>query len=158
MGAPRFPAHPAGMQNRAAVSLFDLIITLAVLSVIGVAAVPGWLRGRDAYAVRAARDATAGMVERARSLATARGSARLWVDPAMAEVTLEVAGAPASDPLGLGQTFGVQLTVDGRSAGRVALDFNAVGLGVVANRTLRFRRGREEAGLTLSIYGRARRW
>jgi len=147
------------MRNRPGVSLFDLIITLAVLAVLGVMATPGLVRARDAYAVRASRDATAALIERARSLATSRGTARLVVDPATAELRLESpAGAQAHDPMAIGHLFGVRLTVDGRSSGSVALDFNAMGLGVVANRTLRFRRGREEAGLSLSIYGRPRRW
>jgi type II secretory pathway pseudopilin PulG len=147
------------MQNRSGLSLFDVIITLAVLAVLAVMATPGWVRARDAYAVRAARDAAAAVVERARSLATSRGSARLVVDPAAAELQLEApAGTRAASPVSIGHAFGVHVTVDGRSSGAVALDFNVMGLGVVANRTLRFRRGREEAGLTLSIYGRARRW
>jgi hypothetical protein len=147
------------MHNRPAFSVFDLLVVLALLSVIASVTAPRLVNARNAYAARAARDAAAAWVERARSLASSRGTARLIVDPAVGELRLEApAGVVVRIPLAVESAFGVQLSVDGTRSGAVELDFNAMGLGVLANRTLRFRRGDEEARLSLSTYGRARRW
>ena len=143
--------------NRNGSSLTDLIITLALLAIVLAIAAPRLQNARDAYATRAARDAAAAVVERARVLAAARGTARLIVEPTAGTLALESpVGAPARTTLAIHDAFGVALTVDGQ-AGRVVLDFNALGLGVLANRTLRFRRGSAESVLTLSTHGRGRR-
>jgi hypothetical protein len=147
------------MRNRSAFSVLDLLVVLALLSVIASVTVPRLVNARNAYAARAARDAAAAWVERARSLASSRGTARLTVDIAQGELRMEApVGVTVGMPLAVQSAFGVRMSVDGTSSGTVHLDFNAVGLGVLANRTLRFRRGDEEARLSLSTYGRARRW
>ena len=149
----------APMRNRSAFSVFDLVIVLALLSVIASLAVPRLVSARNGYAARAARDAAAAWIERTRSLATSRGSARLIIDPATGELRIESPlGVAGPTPLAVTATFGVNLTVDGKTSGVVELDFNAMGLGALANRTLHFRRGSDEAKLTLSTYGRVRRW
>jgi Tfp pilus assembly protein FimT len=146
------------MHKRTGASLTDLIVTLALLAIVLAIAVPRLQGARNAYATRAARDAAAAIVERARVLAAARGTARLIVELSAGTLALESpVGAPARTTLRVQAAFGVTLTVDGHTAGRVLLDFNALGLGVIANRTLRFRRGGAESVLTLSMHGRGRR-
>jgi Tfp pilus assembly protein FimT len=144
---------------RPGATLPDLIITLAVLAILTAMAAPRLMRARDAYAARAARDAAAALIEQTRVQAAARGTARLVVDPQRGTLVVQSpAGGAAAAELSAGDAFGITVTVDGHSTGVVALDFNALGLGVVANRTLRFHRGAEEARLSLSTYGRVRRW
>jgi len=144
--------------NRNGSSLTDLIVTLALLAIVLAIGAPRLQGARDAYATRAARDAAAAVVERARVLAAARGTARLIVEPAAGTLALESpVGAPARATLAIHDAFGVALSVDGHTVTRVTLDFNALGLGVVANRTLRFRRGGAESVLILSMHGRGRR-
>jgi prepilin-type N-terminal cleavage/methylation domain-containing protein len=143
---------------RSGVTLPDLIITLAILAILAVIAAPRLQRAGQAMATRSARDAAAMEFERARVLALARGTARVIVDPVAAELRVESpVGFPAGPPLRLAG-FAAAVSVDGQAAGTTSLDFNAIGLGVSANRTIRFHRGQQESRLSLSVYGRVRRW
>jgi type II secretory pathway pseudopilin PulG len=162
MVTPR-QGHHHGVMNtrglRAGTSLAELVLTLAILGCAAAIAVPRLSGARDEYAVRAARDAAAALVDRARLLAQLRGSARLDVDPVLSEIRVESPiGTPAATPLRPGAEWRAALAIAGSQSGTVSLDFDAHGLGRVANRTIRFRRGDREARLTLSTYGRVRRW
>jgi type II secretory pathway pseudopilin PulG len=144
---------------RAGASLAELVLSLAILSCTAAFATPRLAGARDEYAVRAARDAAAALVDRARLLAQLRGSARLVIDPALSEIRVEAPiGNPAATPLRPGAEWGAALSVAGGRVGAITLDFDAHGLGRLVNRTLQFRRGEHEARLTLSTYGRVRRW
>jgi len=146
-------------QLRAGVSLAELVLSLAILGCAASFATPRLAGTRDEYAVRAARDAAAALVDRARLVAQLRGSARLDVDPVRSEIRFESPiGVPAATPLRTGAEWGAALTVAGGRPGTVSLDFDGHGLGRLANRTLQFRRGDRVARLTLSTYGRVRRW
>jgi type II secretory pathway pseudopilin PulG len=145
------------VRRRAGFALADLIITLAVLGIVLGMAAPrvGALRARGA--VRSARDATASAFERARSLAVARGTARVTIDATAGTIAIESPiGIAADAGLQLADTWGVEVGVGG--APTAVLDFNAIGLGVVASRTITITRGSARAGLTVSSYGRIRRW
>jgi len=144
--------------RRRGATLTDLIATLGIAGILLGMAVPRLSAARDGRAAAAARDAAAALIARARTLAVAQGTAAVIIDPAIAVVTVEApAGSPAGDPLRLGDAFGVTLSVD-QSAASVRLDFDALGTGRLVNRTIRFRRGQAEARLSLSSYGRPRRW
>jgi len=146
-------------RSRQGTTLTDLIVALAVISIILTAAAPRFGRARDAFATRAARDVAAATVEQARSLASGRGTARIVIDPSAGTLTLEApTGVRAAPPLSLADGFGVRLSVDGHAGGPVVLDYNALGLGIIASRTIRFQRGGIEAGISVSTYGRVRRW
>jgi len=146
-------------RRRAGTSLAELVLSLAILSCAAAFATPRLVGARDEYAVRAARDAAAALVDRARLLAQLRGSARLQIDPARSEIRVEAPiGSPVASPLRSATEWGAVISVAGSRPGMVSLDFDAHGLGRLANRTLRFRRGGREARLTLSTYGRVRRW
>jgi type II secretory pathway pseudopilin PulG len=147
------------LRLRAGASLAELILSLAILTCAAAFATPRLAGARDEYAVRAARDAAAALVDRARLLAQLRGSARLSIDPVASEIRVEAPiGSATASPLRPGAEWGAALSVSGSRPGTVALDFDAHGLGRLANRTLQFRRGGREARLTLSTYGRVRRW
>jgi len=162
MVVPRRRGQRRGMtmpdSRRAAVALPDLLITLAILAILAVVAAPRLRRASDAMAVRSARDAAAAEFERARVLAVARGHARVIVDPAGSEIRVESPGGVAVGPTLRFDVFPAAVTVDGMASGVATLDFNALGIGQSANRTIRFRRGAEESRISVSIYGRVRRW
>lgn len=140
-------------------SLLELLLVLTLLSSMAAAGVLALRRGIEVYAARAARDSMAAAAARARSLAVANGSARLVVDPSAASFWIEAPpGARAGDPVRLGDSFGVTVATEPHAGGVVVIDFDALGLGRIASRTFRLRRGSTETRLTLSSYGRPRRW
>jgi Tfp pilus assembly protein FimT len=146
------------VRRRAGFTLADLIITLSLLCIVLGIAGPrvGALRSR--VAVRSARDAAASAIEHARSLAVSRGTASVTVDPVDKTIAIESPIGTAIDPIvRLSDAWGVDVDVGG-SGKAVVLEFNAIGLGIVASRTITLRRGAAQAGLSLSAWGRVRRW
>ncbi|MGH7507661.1 MAG: pilus assembly FimT family protein [Longimicrobiales bacterium] len=140
-------------------TLPELILALLILSVITAGGVLALRRGLEQYGVRAARDSMASAVAKARTLALAHGGARLVVDPAIAAVWIEApVGSRVGDALRLGDVFGVSVAADQNTGGPIVVEFDALGFGRIASRTFRLRRGSAEARLTLSSYGRPRRW
>jgi prepilin-type N-terminal cleavage/methylation domain-containing protein len=140
-------------------TLLELLVTVLILSVIAAIGALALRRGLEVYAARAARDSMAAAVGQARSLAQAKGAARLVVDPGAASLWIEAPpGSRTGSALQLGDVFGVTVAADQHTSGVVVLEFDAHGLGRVASRTFRIRRGSTEARLTLSSYGRPRRW
>lgn len=145
--------RPSGM------SLVELVVVLTILSVIAAAGALALRRGLDVYAARGARDSMSSAVARTRALALANGTALLVVDPAAAALWIEAPpGVRAGERLRLGDVFGVTLTADHHDAGPITLEFDGLGFGRIANHTFRIRRGSTEMRLTLSSYGRPRRW
>jgi type II secretory pathway pseudopilin PulG len=145
-------------RTRSGTTLVELLVLLFVVGLLAALTVPATLRAREAAAVRSARDATANVIARARMQALARGSARVWVDLRAAVVRMESPiGSTTGEPLRLSGSA-VTVVVDRATSPSVAIDFDGLGMGRLANRTLRFQRGSAEARLTLSSYGRPRRW
>lgn len=146
------------VRRRAGITLADLIIAIAFVGIVLTIAAPRivWLRSQGS--VRSARDAAAAAIERGRSLAVSRGSARVRVEPGAGTLAIEApVGVGAGPVLRLKEGWGVTLGVGG-SAAPAVIDFNAMGLGVVASRTITFTRGGATAGLAISSFGRVRRW
>lgn len=165
MVLPRTTVHRDGMRRetsarrRTGSSLLELLVTLLLITLLVTGAATALRRGIETYAARAARDSMAALVARTRALALSNAGARLVVDPASATAWVEApVGSPAGEPLRLGDIFQVTLTVDQHTGGLVSIDFDALAIGRVASRTFRVRRGEAEARLTLSSYGRPRRW
>ncbi|MBW3553408.1 MAG: hypothetical protein KY466_07860 [Gemmatimonadetes bacterium] len=143
------------MRNRAGTSFLELIVVLALLGLLlGIAAPPA-LRWRDVLAVRAARDELAAGVATARATATAAGGAALILDVSAGVFWITTADGKAGLVTDVASRYGVR--IEGAD-GLVEIRYDAVGIGRLSNRTLRFRRGRAEAGLVVSAYGRVRRW
>ncbi|MGH7575917.1 MAG: prepilin-type N-terminal cleavage/methylation domain-containing protein [Longimicrobiales bacterium] len=148
-------------RRRPGVSLVELVVVLTILSVISAAGALALRRGLEVYGTRGARDSMASAVARARSLALANGAALLVVDPVAASLWIEAPpGVRSGEPLRLGDVFGVTVSADHHDAGDgpITLEFDGLGFGRVASRTFRIRRGSTESRLTLSSYGRPRRW
>lgn len=144
------------MRHRAAFTLLELMIALCVLGILLGAALPPMKRSLDSVAVRAARDELAAGVRSARAAARALGGARLLLDaPAARYAVVDAAGDTLAGPVDLAERHGVAVEASG-VADTVALPFDGLGIGRVASRTIRVRRGAAVAGLTVSAYGRVR--
>jgi prepilin-type N-terminal cleavage/methylation domain-containing protein len=140
-------------------TLPELLVVLAVLAIAVSMTAPRVRSGLDVYAVRAARDATAAALAQARALAMARGSAVVVVDGAKGTVALEApAGRAVGEAVQVSALFHVDIEADDAPGATVVLRFDALGIGRFSNHTLRFHRGAFAAHLTLSSYGRPRRW
>jgi len=109
----------------------------------------------DRMAVVGARESVVGVFHRARMEAVSRGGARVVLRASTPGVELWSGGALRSVQE-LGADFAVELTLS-RYRGEVEVIFDPLGLGRIASQTLVFSRGRAEARLVVSSYGRVRR-
>lgn len=136
-------------------TLLELVVAVALAALVLGAGLPAARRSVDRMAVVGAREALVGMVVRARSEAVARGGAVLVLDAAGATARVEAAGEVV-DALDVASAFGVHLDPGG-TASEVRLAFDGLGIGRIASRTVKLRRGRAEAGIVVSSYGRVSR-
>lgn len=147
------------MRSRTGYSLLELVVVLALLSLVLGLAWPAARSAADAWAVRAARDATAALLAAVRAEAIARGGAELLVIPSMGAVLTRTAAAPEPRPgLRFDEDWGVRVVAPDFDGDTVSIRYDALGIGRVASRTLRFERGAAVAGITVAAYGRIRRW
>lgn len=145
--------------TRPGTTLLELALVLSILGVLLGLGYPLFRKGLDGLAVRGARDTLGSGVARARVAALSRGGASLMVDLGAARFWVESAtGDTIGTPTDLAARYGVRVSTTGAGTDRVALRFDGLGIGRVANRTFQLRRGSAEANLTLSAYGRPRAW
>lgn len=137
-------------------TLTETCIALTLMGVVSILAVPGARHGMDVVKVRSAREVVFGIATRTRAAAIAQGGADLVVDAGAGTASVVNAAGTVIHTTSL-TSYGVELIADGGSS-RVTIRYDARGIGRMASRTLRFRRGNVEAGLTVSAYGRVRRW
>jgi Tfp pilus assembly protein FimT len=132
-----------------------LAAALTLLSILLGWGLP-WLRtGLDRWAVLGAREALVSAISTARATALERGGSWLVVDPANTRVTWGV-GPDSLGWRGLSEGRGVRL-LDGRGVETV-VRFDDLGRGQVASRTFTLVKGGARGGVSLSSYGRVRRW
>jgi prepilin-type N-terminal cleavage/methylation domain-containing protein len=147
------------MRARRGFTLLELVVVLALLALAIGIAYPGARAASDAWAVRAARDAAASVLAGARTAAQAHRGAEVLVVVGEGRVLTRSGARPLPElRLELGRDWGVAVISPGFSGDTIVVRYDALGLGRIANRTLRFERGRATAGLTVSAYGRVRRW
>jgi type II secretory pathway pseudopilin PulG len=137
-------------------TLIELVVVLAVLAVLLGVAVPSSGQWRDGAAVRAARDELAAGLAQARVTAVASGGAALILDPLAGRFWTVTDSGPVGEPVSLEDRYGV--LVDPGGADLVVFRYDGLGIGRLTSRTVHIRRGGAEAGLTVSAYGRTRRW
>lgn len=137
-------------------TVIELLVALLLLGVLLALSLPPMARWRDAVAARAARDELAAGLAWTRLSAVSHGGSTLVVDATSGTFWTMTPAGPARPPVSLTDRYAVRLDVG--SGGRVSLEYDALGVGRHASRTIRFRRGRAEAGLVISGYGRFRRW
>ena len=135
--------------------MVELLVILAVFGVLLAIATPPATRWRDGAAVRSARDELAAGLAWTRVAAASHGGATLVLDPVTGSFRTRTAGRAVA-AVDLSGKYGVE--VDPGTADPVLFRYDALGIGRLTNRTVRLRRGRAEAGLTVSAYGRYRRW
>ena len=136
-------------------SILEVLLVLALLGILSAAGLNGVVQLRDRWAVLGARDALAALVRDARGVAVARGGSSVRLGSSPAEAFLEVRAGPLRS-LSLAREWGVGLDL-GNAAQEVVLGFDPAGVGRMSARTLRLTRGRAEAVLVVSGYGRVRR-
>ena len=141
--------------NRFGATLFELLIVLSILGTLLTIALPRLRTGMDALAVRAARENAFGLFSRARIAAQQHGGADINLSALDDRITLRSpSGAIITESLFAPQH--IDLTMDG--ADSVTLRYDAYGLGRMMSRTVTLRARAAVAGLTISSFGRVRRW
>lgn len=145
--------------SRRGMTVPELLTALCILAVLLGLAVPSGGRIVDGQAVRGGREALAAGIARARAEALVHGGARFVLETEAGRFRIEtLEGDRIADPVVLDAEYGVTVVLDGEQTDAVELRFDGLGIGRVASRTIRVRRGKAEAGLTVSAYGRVRRW
>lgn len=143
------------LTNRKGTSLFELLITLSVVATLLSLITPRLSSGMNGLAVRAARESAFGLFSRARVVAVQEGGASIQVDALEDQITLR----SASGEIVTEERFrdgDVDLVIEG--ADSVTLRYDAHGLGRMMSRTIAFHAQQARAGLTVSSFGRVRRW
>ncbi len=148
------------MSRRRGHTLIELLIVLALLALAIGLAYPAARAASDAWAVRGARDAVGAAIAGARAAALTQRGAEVLLVPLDGTVLTRAgtADAPPRPHLALTRDWRVRLSSPGFTGDTIAIRYDAIGIGRIANRTLRFERGRAVAGLTVSAYGRVRTW
>ena len=137
-------------------TLIELATVLLLMGLGGAVLLPVGSRIRNRIAVASARESVAGLFAEARSAAVLHGGSSVHLTDRPWRAWYEVSGIRRRS-VHLEKDHSVSVIVD-RGGSPYEVRFDALGLGRAASSTLRFRRGAAEAGLTLSSYGRVRRW
>ncbi len=137
---------------------FTLLECLVVLVILGVGlalGTPALQDQRDRWAVLQAREASAALFSRARAEAVGSGDSDVSIREVTPLIERHLRGVPR-ESLQLDARFGVSLDLSGTSS-TVVISFDALGLGRIASRTLRFTRSDAASLLIVSSYGRVAR-
>jgi Tfp pilus assembly protein FimT len=140
------------MRTRSGTTLLEVLLVLTIVATLLGIAGTGLAGARDQLAVTGACQRLVASLALARSAALMHGGAVLVVDTARS--AWQVAPAPYSRAAAADQAGHVRLLLASQDP---VIRFDAFGLGRMANRSIIFSRGRAQARLTLSIYGRASR-
>lgn len=141
--------------NRRGATLYELLLVLTLLGVFASIAAPSLQSSRDALTVRAAREAVFVLFARARVQALQQGGAEIVLYASADRIQLRNLKGVVSDELLLAPRH-VDLIVEG--ADPVVLRYDGHGLGRMMSRTINLRSRDAVAGLTISTFGRVRRW
>ncbi len=133
-------------------TLIELTFTVMIAAVALGLAAPFGTRALDRLAARAARDTVMGFIHQTRIHARLHGGARLRILP---DSVVEVWAGDSLRARWIGKELHV--TIDPGRPDSVNLEWDALGVGRIASRTLKFRRGNAETRLVISSLGRARR-
>lgn len=149
--------HSTRVPRRSGYTLVELIAVLAAIGIALAIAAPSMRRTLDRYAVRSARDAVAMELARTRLLARAHGGASLVLDARNGIGSVRGSGGdPLKDPVRLFDVYHARIDLGG--ADSTVVEYDRLGIGRMANRSVRVVRGDAEARLTISAYGRVRLW
>ena len=140
--------------TRSGVTLPELLIALSLIGVLITLALPTVRDGLNALAARAARETAFVIFSRARVIALQNGGATVEVDTRRDVMMIRVADGTVQHVQHFSNT---DLILEGNDA-TAALRYDAHGLGRMMSRTIWFRSSRAQAGLTVSSFGRVRKW
>lgn len=135
-------------------TLPELVGGFLLVTVIVSVGLPPMRSWGDRIAVSSAREEGIALFALARRTAPGSGGALIRIDPSSGAASVLVRGEPVRE-VNFPKRFGVE--VDPGRDGVVELQYDALGLGRGASRTLLFRRGDAEAGVVVSSRGRVRR-
>ena len=147
---PPFRRSPLGYTHA------ELLLVLAILGILIAVAYPPIGRWRDRAAVHAARDELAAGLSRTRMLAVSAAGATLVLHPESGRFWTRSDLGLTIPPVDLNGRYHVH--VDAAGGDSISFRYDALGIGRLASRTVWIRRRDAEAGLTVSAYGRLRRW
>jgi Tfp pilus assembly protein FimT len=141
--------------KRMGASLFELLITLSILGMLLMIALPGMRNTMQVLAVRAARENAFGMFARARTIAQQQGGAEILLDAAADRMSIKAPSGAIITEASFASN-GIDVSLDG--ADTVTLRYDGYGLGRMMSRTVTFSVREARSGLTISSFGRVRRW
>lgn len=136
-------------------TLFECLVVLAIVGIGLALGLPALQVHRDRWAVTQAREAGAALLARARVDALGAGASRVTILPGRKSLERSL-GSTLRERIDLEDRYGVSLDMSGRDT-IASIEFNALGLGRMSARTLRFERGSTSASLVISTYGRVSR-
>ena len=140
-------------------SLIEIVLVLVLMSALLFLGSASYGTARDVMAVRAARDGIVAASARARALAVRHGGASLSVDGAAGSMRITTRDGVVSESVDLATDLDVRVGIDAaHGATSVSLQYDALGIGRLANRTIALSRGAASGGVTFSAYGRPREW
>jgi prepilin-type N-terminal cleavage/methylation domain-containing protein len=145
------------MNPRIGYTLIELLVVLLVLAILLAAAVPPVGRWRDGAAARAARDELAGRLAWTRIASASHGGARMVVEIPDGRVRVDLGDGSPRHVEDLAARYGVRVEAAG-AVDSIVLQFDALGIGRMTGRTIQVRRNGAVAGLTVTPFGRYRRW
>jgi prepilin-type N-terminal cleavage/methylation domain-containing protein len=138
-------------------TLIELLTVLTLLAILLAIATPRVSAWRDAAAARAARDELAARLAWTRIAAASHGGAALILDLPGARYRVELGDGVTARAGDLRGVYGVAIE-SGTARDSLVLRYDALGIGRTTGGTLHVRRGDAVAGLTVTPYGRYRRW
>lgn len=138
---------------RRGATLYELLIALCMMATLLSLALPRAGTALDGLRSRAARETAFALFSRARVTALQQGGASIMVDALGDRIV--VATRENIEHEQLFPDVDVRL---GGSADTVTLRYDAHGLGRMMSRTVSFQVRSKTAGLTISSFGRVRRW
>ena len=155
MVVPHNLVYPRRMRSRPGYTVIELSLVMLLATMLFAAAAPGLAHGRNVIAVRAARAEVVAAAAAARSAAVMNGGASLLIDTRTATAWIETHdGERIGLNRPLGSNYGV--TIESTRAEPVRIRYDALGVGRLANASIRVRRGSVVAAITVSAYGRVR--
>src|SRR4051812_33278162 len=142
--------------DRSGTSLIEILLVLTIIGVLLFLGAAPYTNARDVMAVRAARDEIVAASARTRAFAVRHGGGTLGVDGAAGKLTISTRDGLVNESVQFGE-IGVQVEVDGsHGATSASMQYDALGIGRLASRTITLSRGSASGGVTFSAYGRPR--
>lgn len=137
-------------------TLIELLLALLLLGVLLSLAFRPLTRWRDRAAVHAAREELAAALAHTRITAISAAGATLVLTPATGRFSTRTHGGTVGPPVDLRARY--RVGVDAGAGDSVTFHYDALGIGRLTSRTVTMKRGAARAGITVSAYGRYRRW